>query len=401
MCIRDRRSTVSTKDASTCTSDRPLLTLTSPVVVRENTIDATNDNNNKSNDRLNRSVLMVHGERHVAGQEVDLLIQWRGEEGADDWAPLSEVSNYAVVQAYLTRKRGRSSSTNYGSPISSAGGFARMGSPLGETERDDLSTQLAALQRVSTGGGLESGGHMGIVGGDGGGGMIQWYPMQPPALETLFDRGRMEPSFVAIQSDLLMAAIACQDIGTSQTPIPTSANGGGYTPVAWNTSAPSSAGFVPIRSNLTPIHGAQIRRRNPSSNQNIVQTPLGFGKGPAVAVRHSSEMRWGIHNNGSRAASSPMTSKRVSRELPPRRNHQVVLPPSRGLLPEEYQSTDLQDVDEVLPPPPQRVGRGGNTNHYNSRGYPSHHEGGGGERAVSPQEPVSYTHLTLPTKRIV
>lgn len=322
------RSTTSVKDAATCTSPPP------PDAVGRRPEEIERDH-------LDRSVLMVHGERHVAGQELDLLVQWRGEEG-EEWAPLSDVRDYAVVQAYIARKRGSSSTYDGGTPVSSAEGFARMGSPLGETERDDLSQQLAALKRVSTGGGIESAGAMG-----GEWAMVQWYPMVPPSLEQLFDQGRMEPSLVAIQADLLNAAITLADIG--QTPPPT-----GSSPLAWNGGPPSSAGGVvpPSRSNLTPV---QRNYPPPQRRGRPLQTPLGFSSNRAPLRHSSSDLphRWGgmMHN-------TPPISKRVSRELPPRRTNEVSLPPSRGMLPGEYQVADLHYDDEVLPPPPARTRRG-------------------------------------------
>ena len=58
-------------------------------------------------DPLGRSVLFVHGERHVAGIDLHLLVQWRGAayKGKEEWVPASAVARHAVVEAYLEHQQ--------------------------------------------------------------------------------------------------------------------------------------------------------------------------------------------------------------------------------------------------------------------------------------------------------
>ena len=90
------------------------------------------------------AVEVVHGEKHLPGQPQMLLVRWVG--GEEDWVPAHEVAHCAAVVAYLSRYD--KSYSNLDDSIS--GQDLRVGSPLGDTERNSLIAQLAQLKRMAT-----------------------------------------------------------------------------------------------------------------------------------------------------------------------------------------------------------------------------------------------------------
>lgn len=93
------------------------------------------------------AVEVVHGEKHLPEQPQMLLVQWRGSQ-EESWVPAYEVAHCTAVVAYLSRYDKSWGPSIYDALDSPLQG---MRSPLNESERTELSRQLAAIQRVATG----------------------------------------------------------------------------------------------------------------------------------------------------------------------------------------------------------------------------------------------------------
>lgn len=148
------------------------------------------------------AVVVVHGEKHLPDQPQMLLVQLRGEP-QEVWVPIDSVAHCDSVVAYLAAQE-RYQPTTSPTPTGAPGGNGnRVGSPLGETEREELAQQLAALRRLRTAHGSRE--SLTSAGGN-----------QPHARDARRGGGASAGSPPLAGSSLMMLPDAYQDIPEAQ-----------------------------------------------------------------------------------------------------------------------------------------------------------------------------------------